>query len=93
MAECGLLMLSSLAEEVANLDSGRRADLAAKTEAVWGQVVAATQQLAAAAGAAGPGGYALLHGALQCFHAWLRLSDDAVATTRASPGEVRACRL
>jgi len=86
MAECGLSMLSALAEEIFNVDGTRRQDLVAATEPQWDQVVAATQQFAARP--AGPGGYALLHSALQCLHAWLRLSADGSSPTRASLGQV-----
>lgn len=50
MAECGLSMLSALAEEVANLDGGRRKELVAATQPLWDQVVGAAQQLAGSAG-------------------------------------------
>jgi hypothetical protein len=71
VAECGLSMMSALAEEVANMDGQRRKDLIAATEPQWPQVVAAAQLLAARGAAAGAlrgtaGSAEHIHGDLMC---------------------------
>ncbi|KAI8465208.1 MAG: armadillo-type protein [Monoraphidium minutum] len=87
-AECGLSMLSALAEEIANMDGQRRKDLVAATEPQWPHVVAAAQALAQQAPSTGS--YGLLCGALQCLGAWLRLSPDGISPCRVSPGQLCA---
>lgn len=45
VVECALSMLAALADEIGNMDTARRAALAAATTAQWGEVASMVQQL------------------------------------------------
>ncbi|WIA30245.1 hypothetical protein OEZ86_000336 [Tetradesmus obliquus] len=102
MSECALSMLTALAEEVNNMDRGRRRDLVSATSSQWGDIAGLArgfipEQMAAGAALAAQqqhteasGYYGLVHGALLCLQGWLRMSADASSSCRMSPGQLAA---
>ncbi|KAF6265368.1 hypothetical protein COO60DRAFT_1689898 [Scenedesmus sp. NREL 46B-D3] len=102
MSECALSMLTALAEEVNNMDRGRRTELVSATSSQWGDIAGLArgfipEQMAAGAASVAQrqheeasGYYGLVHGALLCLQGWLRMSADASSSCRMSPGQLAA---
>ncbi|WIA30246.1 hypothetical protein OEZ86_000336 [Tetradesmus obliquus] len=88
MSECALSMLTALAEEVNNMDRGRRRDLVSATSSQWGDIAGLARGFIPEQMAAGY--YGLVHGALLCLQGWLRMSADASSSCRMSPGQLAA---